>query len=112
MMNFVKEALKDSDIIIYMVTPQDEELKDQKLLNRIKKTESTLFVLINKIDKSTQELVEKKVNYWRSVFPTAKVYPVTALNGIFISEVFESIIKYIPNSPAYFPKDQTSVVFF
>ena len=37
MMNFVKEALKDADIIIYMVTPQDEELKDQKLLNRIKK---------------------------------------------------------------------------
>ena len=43
MMNFVKEALKDADIIIYMVTPQDEELKDQKLLNRIKKTKSTLF---------------------------------------------------------------------
>ena len=106
MMNFVKEALKDADIIIYMVTPQDEELKDQKLLNRIKKTKSTLFVLINKIDKSTQELVEKKVNYWRSIFPTAKVYPVSALNGFFISEVFDSIIKYIPNSPAYFPKDQ------
>ena len=37
MMNFVKEALKDADIIIYIVTPQDEELKDQDLLNRIKK---------------------------------------------------------------------------
>ena len=106
MMNFVKEALKDADIIIYMVTPQDEELKDQKLLNRIKKTKSTLFVLINKIDKSTQELVEKKVNYWRSVFPTAKVYPISALNGFFITEVFDLIIKYIRNSPAYFPKDQ------
>lgn len=106
MMNFVKEALKDADIIIYMVTPQDEELKDQKLLNRIKKTKSTLFVLINKIDKSTQELVEKKVNYWKSVFPKAEVYPISALNGFFITEVFDSIIKYIPNSPAYFPKDQ------
>ena len=106
MMNFVKEALKDADIIIYMVTPQDEELKDQKLLNRIKKTKSTLFVLINKIDMSTQELVEKKVNYWRSVLPSAKVYPISALNGFFITEVFDLIIKYTPNSPAYFPKDQ------
>ena len=61
MMNFVKESLKDADIIIYMVTAADENLNDQKLLNRIKKTKSPLFVLINKIDKSTQKLVEKKV---------------------------------------------------
>ena len=106
MMNFVKESLKDADIIIYMVTAQDENLNDQKLLNRIKKTKSPLFVLINKIDKSTQKLVEKKVDYWRGLFPLAKVYPISALNGFFISEVFYSIMELVPNSPAYFPKDQ------
>ena len=106
MMNFVKESLKDADIIIYMVTAVDENLNDQKLLNRIKKTKSPLFVLINKIDKSTQKLVEKKVDYWRAIFPKAKVYPISALNGFFISEVLKSIIEHVPNSPAYFPKDQ------
>ncbi len=106
MMNFVKESLKDADIIIYMVTAADENLNDQKLLNRIKKTKSPLFVLINKIDKSTQKLVEKKIDYWRAIFPQANVYPISALNGFFISEVFKSIIEHVPNSPAYFPKDQ------
>ena len=106
MMNFVKESLKDADIIIYMVTAMDENLKDQKLLNQIKKTKSPLFILINKIDKSTQKLVEKKVDYWRAIFPLAKVYPISALNGFFISEVFNSIMELVPNSPAYFPKDQ------
>ena len=106
MMNFVKDALKDADIIIYMVTAKDENLKDQKLLNQIKKTKSPLFVLINKIDKSTQKLVEKKVSYWKTIFPLANVYPISALNGFFISEVFNSIKELIPNSPAYFPKDQ------
>ena len=106
MMNFVKESLKDADIIIYMVTAADENLNDQKLLNRIKKTKSPLFILINKIDKSTQKLVEKKVDYWRTFFPQAKVYPISALNGFFISEVFNLIMELVPNSPAYFPKDQ------
>ena len=69
MMNFVKESLKDADIIIYMVTAGDENLNDQKLLNQIKKTKSPLFVLINKIDKSTQKLVEKKVDYLETHFP-------------------------------------------
>ena len=106
MMNFVKESLKDADIIIYMVTAMDENQKDQKLLNQIKKTKSPLFILINKIDKSTQKLVEKKVDYWKGIFPLAKVYPISALNGFFISEVFNSIMELVPNSPAYFPKDQ------
>ena len=66
MMNFVKESLKDADIIIYMVTAMDENQKDHKLLNQIKKTKSPLFILINKIDKSTQKLVEKKVDYWKA----------------------------------------------
>ena len=38
MMNFVKEALKDADILLLIwLHLYDEELKDQKLLNRIKK---------------------------------------------------------------------------
>ena len=48
----------------------------------------------------------KKVDYWRTIFPQAKVYPISALNGFFISEVFNLIMELVPNSPAYFPKDQ------
>jgi GTPase len=106
MMNFVKEALVDADVLLYMVTVEETELKDEKLFERIKKSKAPLFVLINKIDLSSQELVEKTVAHWQSIFPKAKVCPISALTGFFIPELSELMIELLPLSPPYFPKDQ------
>jgi GTP-binding protein Era len=106
MMNFVKEALVDADVLIYMTTVEETELKDEKLFERIKKTKAPLFILINKIDLSSQEQVEQVVLHWQSVFPTAKVCPIAALSGFFIPELLELLINLLPKSPPYFPKDQ------
>ena len=106
MMNFVKEALVDADVLLYMVTVEETELKDEKLFERIKKSKAPLFVLINKIDLSSQELVEEKVAHWQSIFPKAKVCPISALTGFFIPELLELMIELLPLSPPYFPKDQ------
>ncbi len=106
MMNFVKEALVDADILIFMVTVEEKELKDEKLFERIKKSKASLFILINKIDLSSQKLVEKTVKHWESIFPTAKVCPISALTGFFIPELLDLIIELLPSSPPYFPKDQ------
>ena len=106
MMNFVKEALVDADVLLYMVTVEVTELKDEKLFERIKKSKAPLFVLINKIDLSSQELVEKTVAHWQSIFPKAKVCPISALTGFFIPELLELMIELLPLSPPYFPKDQ------
>jgi GTP-binding protein Era len=106
MMNFVKEALVDADVLLYMVTVEETELKDEKLFERIKKSKAPLFVLINKIDLSSQELVEKTVAHWQSIFPKAKVCPISALTGFFIPELLELMIELLPLSPPYFPKDQ------
>ena len=106
MMNFVKEALVDADVLLYMVTVEETELKDEKLFERIKKSKAPLFVLINKIDLSSQELVEKTIAHWQSIFPKAKVCPISALTGFFIPELLELMIELLPLSPPYFPKDQ------
>ena len=106
MMNFVKEALVDADVLLYMVTVEETELKDEKLFERIKKSKAPLFVLINKIDLSSQELVEKTVAHWQSIFPKAKFCPISALTGFFIPELLELMIELLPLSPPYFPKDQ------
>jgi GTP-binding protein Era len=106
MMNFVKEALVDADVLLFMVTVEETELKDEKLFERIKKSKAPLFVLINKIDLSSQELVEKTVAHWQSIFPKAKVCPISALTGFFIPELLELMIELLPLSPPYFPKDQ------
>ena len=106
MMNFVKEALVDADVLIYMVTVEETELKDEKLFAKLKKAKAPLFVLINKIDLSSQEIVEKTVAYWQELFPNARVCPIAALNGFFIPELLGLLISLLPPAPPYFPKDQ------
>ncbi|MFQ3341788.1 MAG: GTP-binding protein Era [Flavobacteriaceae bacterium] len=106
MMNFVKEALVDADVLIYLVSPEESELKDEVLFEKIKKTKSPLLLLINKIDLINQEELERSVEHWQDVFPKASVYPISALRGFFIPELLSILIKLLPPSPAYFPKDQ------
>ncbi|MFZ9075379.1 MAG: GTPase Era [Flavobacteriaceae bacterium] len=106
MMNFVKEALVDADVLLYMVTVEETELKDEKLFEKLKKAKAPLFVLINKIDLSSQEIVEKTVAHWQALFPKARVCPIAALSGFFIPELLELLIDLLPPSAPYFPKDQ------
>jgi len=106
MMNFVKEALVDADVLIYMVTPEEKELKEEQFFEKIKKTEAPLYILINKIDQISQEALEKAVSHWETLFPNAKVLPISALTGFYIPDLLQILISELPSSPAYFPKDQ------
>ena len=106
MMNFVKEALVDADVLLYMVTVEETALKDEKLFEKLKKAKAPLFVLINKIDLSSQDIVEKTVAHWQALFPKARVCPIAALSGFFIPELLELLIDLLPPSAPYFPKDQ------
>ena len=108
MMNFVKESLVDADVLIYMIAVDEDQNRDEKLLDKIKKIKIPLLVLINKIDSSNQKDLESAVSYWSSVFPSAKIIPISALTGFFVEELLQIIIELLPESPAYFPKDQLS----
>lgn len=106
MMNFVKEALVDADVLLYVVTSDEKELKETRFYEKIKNTKAPLYILINKIDQTNQEVLEKSVAYWEALFPIAKVYPISALNGFFVPELLNILISELPPSPPYFPKDQ------
>ncbi len=106
MMNFVKEALVDADVLLYMVTAEEKELKDEKFYEKIKNTKAPLYVLINKIDQISQEALENSVAYWKRLFPKANIYPISALTGFYIPELLNTLISNLPISPAFFPKDQ------
>lgn len=108
MMNFVKESLVDADVLIYMIAIDGDQTRDEKLLDKIKKIKIPLLVLINKIDSSNQKDLESAVSYWSSVFSSAKIIPISALTGFFVEELLQIIIELLPESPAYFPKDQLS----
>lgn len=108
MMDFVKESLIDADVLLYMISIQEKKIKDKALMERINKSKIPLFILINKIDLSSQLELEVVVKEWSKIFPNAKVIPISALTGFFVSELLQMLIELLPESPPYFPKDQLS----
>jgi GTP-binding protein Era len=109
MMEFVKESLVDADVLIYMVSMEDQSpVKDDTLMERIKNLKIPLLVLINKIDTATQKELEDAVQHWSAIFPHAKILPISALTGFFVPELLQILLRLLPPSPPYFPKDQLS----
>ena len=89
-----------------MVEIGEMELKDAAFFKKITEATIPVMLLINKIDKSTQEEVEAKLAYWQEKVPNANVYLISALENFGIEEVLNKIVEILPTSPAFYPKDQ------
>ena len=106
MMHFVKSAFEDADILIYMVEIGEKSLKDDAFFHRITSTKTPVILLINKIDASDQEMLETQAEFWQQKVPNAEFYPISALTGFNVKNVFDRIIELLPESPPFYPKDQ------
>lgn len=105
MMDFVKSAFEDADVLIYMVEIGEKELKDEAFFNKIIHSQIPVLLLLNKIDKSNQEVLEEQIELWKEKVPNAEIYPISALENFNVKEVFARILELLPESPAYYPKD-------
>ena len=106
MMDFVKSAFEDADVLIYMVEIGEKDLKDEAFFNKIKNSKIPVLLLLNKIDSSNQEQLEEQSEIWQKKVPNAEFYPISALTGFNVKEVFNRIIELLPESPPFYPKDQ------
>ena len=106
MMDFVKTAIDDADIIIYMIEVGESTLKDKDLYNKIKSSKIPVLLVINKIDLTNQGDLEEQVGKWKDKLPNAAVFPISALQKFQIENLLQRLIELLPESPAYFPKDQ------
>ncbi len=105
MMDFVKSAFEDADILIYMVEVGETKLKDEAFFKKITNAKIPVLLLINKIDTSNQEEVVEKIAFWKQQVPNAEIYAIAALENFNVQEVFQRIIELLPVSPAFYPKD-------
>ncbi|WP_317162764.1 GTPase Era [Winogradskyella endarachnes] len=106
MMDFVKSAFDDADVLIYMVEIGEKELKDEAFFNKITNSKIPVLLLLNKIDNSNQEQLEEQAQLWQQKVPNAEFFPISALEGFNVQNVFDRIIELLPKSPPYYPKDQ------
>ncbi|MEM0933855.1 MAG: GTPase Era [Bacteroidota bacterium] len=106
MMNFVKSAFEDADVMLYMVEIGEQGLKDELFFKKISTSKTPVLLLLNKIDTSDQVQLEQQIEYWKGVLPNVEIYPISALENFNVKEVFDRILELLPEGPPYFPKDQ------
>jgi len=105
MMKFVDSALIDADVILFVTDVIEKPDKNPEYIEKVRKSNMPVIVLINKIDLSNQEDVVKLYDYWTNIFPGANVYPVSAQEKFNIEPIFDRILELLPEAPAYFSKD-------
>lgn len=106
MMDFVRTALDDADLLLYMIEIGERALKDEDFMAKISSSKIPVLLLMNKIDTSNQEKLEAEVAYWKETLPNAEIHPISALEKFGVDAVFARILELLPEGPAYFPKDQ------
>ena len=105
MMSAVFAALDDADVIL-LVTEPGNDFSQEDILRKLKETASPVIVVINKIDLGNMEVLETEVAKWMKTMEKVTVLPVSALHNLNLDQVFKAIIHHLPESPAFYPKDE------
>jgi GTP-binding protein Era len=106
MMNFVRTALTDADVILYVTDVTEKPLAEKQYSGKIKLSGIPVIITVNKIDLSNQEDLERIVEAWHSFFPESPVIPVSALNKFNLENLLNAILSKLPEGEPFFPKDQ------
>ena len=106
MMKFIKETLIDSDILVVVEEAGNKDPFEKSYIDKLNSIKIPIIVLLNKIDISSQEDLEKSITYWGRIFPSSEIYPISAIEGFFVDELIDIFKNKLPYSPPYFPKDQ------
>ena len=109
MLEFSRSALVDADVLLYVTEPQDTADRNADFLTKVKKMVSAgtrVFLIINKIDLTTQETLENLVAFWHNQLPEATIFPISAQERFGVPQLFEAIKEALPVAPPFFPKDQ------
>ncbi len=104
MMHQVDGSIVDADLIL-LVTDIYEEFDETDVLKKLEGSTAPLAVLINKIDKSDEETVKAKVEFWQQKLNPKVVFAISALLNHNITAVMDFVVENLPEHPAYYEKD-------
>ena len=109
MLEFSRSALVDADVLLYVTEPQDTIDRNADFVEKVKKMSAAgtkVFLIINKIDLTTQETLENLVAFWHNQLPEATIFPISAQERFGVAQLFDAIKDALPEGEPFFPKDQ------
>ena len=106
MLAFSESALADADVLLYVTDVVENPEKNTDFLEKVRQMSIPVLLLINKIDQSDQKSLGDIVAKWHSLLPAAEILPISAKNKFGVDMLLKRITELLPESPAYFDKDQ------
>ena len=112
MLEFSRSALVDADVLLYVTEPQDTIDRNADFVEKVKRIANSqqptakVFLVINKIDLTTQETLENLVAFWHNQLPEATIFPISAQERFGVAQLFDAIKDALPEGEPFFPKDQ------
>lgn len=109
MLEFSRSALVDADVLLYVTDVTDSADRNAEFLEKVKRMASAgtrVFLIINKIDLTTQETLESLVSFWHTQLPEAEIFPISAQERFGVAQLFDAIKEALPEGEPFFPKDQ------
>lgn len=106
MLAFSESALADADVLLYVTDVIENPEKNMEFLEKVKKMQIPVLLLINKIDQSDPKKLGDIVEKWHSLLPNAEILPISAKNKFGTDMLLKRIKELLPESPAFFGKDQ------
>ena len=117
MLAFSESALQDADVLLYVTDVVENPEKNMDFLEKVQKMAIPVILLINKIDEiqniqstrsnqNIQKTLDDIVEKWHGLLPNAEILPISAKNKFGVDMLLKRIYELLPESPAYFDKDQ------
>jgi GTPase len=106
MMRFVDTAIIDADVVLFVTDINDPNEIPENYFSQLKNLQIPILHVINKLDTSSQEVLERKIEFWKNLLPNSEIIPASALKKFNTSYIFDRIVAVLPESEAYYDKDQ------
>lgn len=100
-----QNAVREVDIILFMVEPEPPGPGDRFIIELFRDINKPVFLLINKVDSVKKPDVLPVIDAYRQLFPFNEIIPISALTGDGVDIILNDIVKYLPEGPKYYPDD-------
>mgnify|MGYP001057832835 FL=1 len=106
MVNVAQRTLSEVDVILWLVEPSDYIGAGEKhIIEQLKKTNTPVILVINKIDTVKKELILTYIDAYRKELDFAEIVPVSALKKDGMEVLIECIMKYLPYGEPFYDED-------
>lgn len=99
-------SMEDTDILLFLVDAKEELGKgDMFVIEKLKKVNKPVILVINKVDKISKEDIFKKIIEYKDLYPFTDIVPLSALKNDNVKELIKVVKQYLPDEIQYYGKD-------